>query len=1424
VLAQQMFGDLDLTIEVKEQAGKLWIDVGGAVTDDDTLELRFRSPIQVDAGGGSLALSTAEVLFSPDTLEPGTRVERRLEISADFNDPGYQQLGLLAAPVPFDGLTDDRIELVLVVNDDVELEVELAPTSLNDSVDDLVMDLQGAIDSAITLWNLANPLNTVDGFLSAGGSAVTAVRVDPEGNRIEFRGKQGEVDTLSISVPATLAGGTANGAISELGFVAGDSGTVRAKASQFFLEDVGFGGSFSLVAEDLALAASLGFLGIEAEGSGTIGDASIAVGGQTPGSTTRQIVTLSGVAPTAGGGFTLTIPGGIGDAAWDVATSVLAFDAPATGAGSVQAALEAAIASNAEVAAKGLAPTVTGGDLANGVRTYSIEFATDPGLLLEAEGMLEAFALDDQLVVAGIDLALRNPEDAGSRLSIAEIGDSLKARNFLFDSSAIAAGQSTGVLDGAIAGELGFELSIAPSGFLSGLDEALNVAVEVGFGSPNWLVALPTFGDVLGLGDATTDDGSAVDGTIDFDGLAGADTTFTLGVEAPTNGQLESDFSFVLSMADDTPGWGVDLIGPAGSTDRIQRIALTGGDGGFFTLSLGPDTTDAIGFAAGPDDLRDALNAALTGGATVDAVMLDTTGGQREYTIEFDVSPGGSLSADVSGVVPGTNTAAGSLDADETRPRVVVTRDGRVQTVRVENASGGTFELQRGATAVTIDYQETAASIALKLAPLGAVSSVVKTPDPDSDPTRGDVRYEITFASELETLQSDASELTRDRVDLQTDLQAAFDEALADLLGVAFDPALPQVTVEVDPFHAIRLQGADGISLRSTQIDVEITGSDFDQLLSLFDGLSFDNVLAGLRLAVDFLKGLDGSDGSDPKVEALTVELPFINRSISDLLNPADDLLAFVERVAADPAGSVQQLNDLLASALGFSAPTVTSSAGAGVNLIALGTADAGGSDTNLVDADIDFLDLGVQVGDEVTLDGGQEATVTAVSADVLTTTALTGATWANALYEIRRPDYSTQTVRVDSTSGGSYTLSLGDATTGPIDVVLDGANVAGAVAEIEAKLNALFGPGGPSASVSEYLILPSGDVLSNTVTFDVTFTGGVDAPLQGDATNLGSLDVVSLDLKADSGPLLKIDFGLDIGAALSRPFDLDVAGAIQKLIDDNLGGSLPSFLSELTSLVGVDTAGTLSVDAGLDLDLAFGVDLTGNDKSFFLRLDDTGFEASARAAVSDLDFSARLGPFGIFVIDGDASLDAGIGLDLTDADDDQRLELVRFVTSVDVDEKTDGDLSVQQVSVLQGKGGSYTLSLGDLETDEIALDAPATGAGSVEERLDALSGVDVSVARVDLGVQTLDVALVAGQLPDADALKAQLVALDGIDEGDVEIEKLPGNQYIIEFDDSSPRLVAGSNSSVSADGSKFTLTVDTLAGFSLGFEVDRFV
>ena len=261
------------------------IDVNGGklrLTNNsaDAVTLTFTSPVTVNAGGGRIALDTPQYKISTQALNTAATADRRSEITVDSADRAFTEMGIASVPTRFDGKITDDISLTLQVNGaDVNVSLLHGVTSSNTSLDQLVAQLQSAVNSALTAT--VNPDADIAGTHFSNGD-ITVKRAalsdssPVKGNRILFVGTEGVVHTLASNVlnPAS------NGAVTELGLQAGQSEVKRSKAGSFFLQDVTFGGSLGLFENNVAAKASLGLLGITADASALSGPGTDAATGK----------------------------------------------------------------------------------------------------------------------------------------------------------------------------------------------------------------------------------------------------------------------------------------------------------------------------------------------------------------------------------------------------------------------------------------------------------------------------------------------------------------------------------------------------------------------------------------------------------------------------------------------------------------------------------------------------------------------------------------------------------------------------------------------------------------------------------------------------------------------------------------------------------------------------------------------------------------------------------------------------------------------------------------------------------------------------------------------------------------------------------------------------------------------------------------
>ena len=103
--------------------------------------------------------------------------------------------------------------------------------------------------------------------------------------------------------------------------------------------------------------------------------------------------------------------------------------------------------------------------------------------------------------------------------------------------------------------------------------------------------------------------------------------------------------------------------------------------------------------------------------------------------------------------------------------------------------------------------------------------------------------------------------------------------------------------------------------------DIHFAGPDFQSILSRFQSLDYGSITQALLLIVNFVKGLN--QPGTPIGDVLSAPLPLINQSLGDLLNIASDIATKIQAIVTNPAGAIQQLNNILANALGLPTPSV---------------------------------------------------------------------------------------------------------------------------------------------------------------------------------------------------------------------------------------------------------------------------------------------------------------------------------------------------------------------------------------------------------------------------------------------------------------------------------------------------------------------
>lgn len=200
------------------------------------------------------ALPGSTTVDNGDGTSSAQTLDRRVQIDLETTDFAYTELGLMISPAPWDGMLSGTAEFTLLV-DDAEYDITVAANGANQSIDELVADINNALRSAVDADG--NPMPAGVEAYTAINSNLIVFKVAAEAGVARF----GMKDINDVA--ATELGFDFSGVNGE----AGNEPVARGRATEFFIDDASLSGSVTLDASSIEGAANLGFLGVNIGGS-----------------------------------------------------------------------------------------------------------------------------------------------------------------------------------------------------------------------------------------------------------------------------------------------------------------------------------------------------------------------------------------------------------------------------------------------------------------------------------------------------------------------------------------------------------------------------------------------------------------------------------------------------------------------------------------------------------------------------------------------------------------------------------------------------------------------------------------------------------------------------------------------------------------------------------------------------------------------------------------------------------------------------------------------------------------------------------------------------------------------------------------------------------------------------------------------------
>jgi hypothetical protein len=291
--------------------------------------------------------------------------------------------------------------------------------------------------------------------------------------------------------------------------------------------------------------------------------------------------------------------------------------------------------------------------------------------------------------------------------------------------------------------------------------------------------------------------------------------------------------------------------------------------------------------------------------------------------LRFDAANAGNLVTGIPSTGPVMGTIGGAAGLE-----LAVTGTGAIAGISGLNATA--------AIGLDIpDFLTAAPQVVNYYDPIGFGHNVITFPDATpvvlslAAPSNGQLTQDLFLiindggTEAIATLRASDTAHDNSLADLQGKLQSAINAALEQL-------SLADSTIVVGVGSG---QDAGKLTLQSSNSSLSVHGNTFlldikGPNLSFFDqfkeGFTFDNVIKGLQLIVNFLNSLTAdpaSGGVGGAVhDVLDTKLPLINKSVTDLINMAATFTNLLNQLTNNPASSIQTLESLLENALGLNA------------------------------------------------------------------------------------------------------------------------------------------------------------------------------------------------------------------------------------------------------------------------------------------------------------------------------------------------------------------------------------------------------------------------------------------------------------------------------------------------------------------------